>query len=71
MGINKKEAVQVIGPAPAGIGKINDIYRFVFYIKQEDYENLIVIKDRLEEAYSAMAPRQINIQFDFDPINTL
>lgn len=71
MGINKKEAVQVIGPAPAGIGKINDIYRFVFYIKQEDYENLIVIKDRLEEAYSAMVPRQINIQFDFDPINTL
>lgn len=70
-GINKKVAVQVIGPAPAGIGKINDIYRFVFYIKQEEYENLIVIKDRLEEAFSTIDLRQINIQFDFDPINTL
>ena len=68
---NKKGSVQVIGPAAAGIGKINDIYRFVFYIKQEEYENLIVVKDRLEETFSTMDLRQINIQFDFDPINAL
>ncbi len=63
--------IQIIGPAPAGIGKVNDIYRFVFYVKHEEYQVLIDIKDRLEEIYSAMDLRQINIQFDFDPINTL
>lgn len=71
MDINNKAGMQVIGPAPAGIGKINDIYRFVFYIKHVRYEQLIAIKDRLEDEISVMAPRQINIQFDFDPINTL
>ena len=70
-GKQKESPMQIIGPAPAGIGKVNDIYRFVFYIKHKDYQRLIGIKDRLEEIYSAMDVRQINIQFDFDPINTL
>ncbi len=71
VGEQKESSMQIIGPAPAGIGKVNDVYRFVFYIKHNDYQTLISIKDRLEEIYSAMDVRQINIQFDFDPINTL
>ncbi len=63
--------VQIIGPALAGIGKINDIYRFVFYVKHEEYQVLIDVKDKLEMYCSSMDLRQINIQFDFDPINTL
>ncbi len=69
--VNSGRGLQIIGPAPAGIGKVNDIYRFVFYVKQEDYEALIQVKDMLEEQIHNMDLRQINIQFDFDPINTL
>lgn len=67
----QRTSVQIIGPAPAGIGKINDIYRFVFFVKHEDYGVLIHVKDSLEKLNMAMDIRQINIQFDFDPINTL
>ncbi len=67
----QKGSVEIIGPAPAGIGKVNDIYRFVFYAKHADYEALIGLKDALEEQIHKIDLRQINIQFDFDPINTL
>ncbi len=67
----RKSQLDIIGPAPAGIGKVNDIYRFVFYVKNADYEVLIGIKDILEEQIHKIDMRQINIQFDFDPINTL
>ena len=63
--------IQVIGPSPAGIGKIKDIYRFVFYIKNKNYEKLIEVKDRLEHILQMMELKGIHIQFDFDPMNTL
>ena len=66
-----QQCIQVIGPAPAGIGKINDIYRFVFYVKHEEYDTLIEVKDMLEQSIKEMDLRQMNIQFDFDPMNTL
>ena len=63
--------VQIIGPAPAGIGKINDIYRFVFYVKHPDYGRLVEVKERLEADLQGMDTRRLNIQFDFNPINGL
>lgn len=62
--------LSVIGPAKAGIGKINDIYRFVFYVKSIDYSCLTGIKDRLEEEIFALQLKNEMVQFDFDPINT-
>jgi len=59
--------VQVIGPAKAGIGKINDIYRFVFYIKCEDKSYLVKCKDILEAGLSQ--DRNIQVYFDFNPMN--
>lgn len=66
-----KERVQIIGPAPAGIGKINDVYRFVFYIKHADMEILVQHKDFLEEMAKGVEHRGMNIQFDFNPQNGL
>ncbi len=70
-GWKPQEGIQVIGPAPGGIGKINDIYRFVFYVKHGEYETLIGVKDRLEQRLKELDLRQINIQFDFNPLNAL
>lgn len=65
----------IVGPAPAGIGRVNDIYRFVFYVKDRDYDRLIAVKDGLEawmgEWQSGQRRPQIGLQFDFDPMNTL
>lgn len=63
--------VQVLGPAPANISRINDIYRYVFYLKHSEYDTLVDVKDVLEDTLRQWQPRQISIQFDFDPMNVL
>ncbi len=64
-----KKTVTLVGPAPAGIRKINDLYRQVFMIKAKDEEALIKIKDILEIEIEKYKGNQINVMFDFDPIN--
>ncbi len=63
--------VAVIGPAPAAIGKVNDIFRFVFYVKHGKYDTLIQVKDILEGKLQEWKPKRETVQFDFDPMNTL
>ena len=60
------KALHVIGPAPAPVGKVKDIYRRVIYLKHENYDLLVRIKDRLEEYIEINSGfRKVNIQFDF------
>ncbi len=63
----------IIGPAMAAISKINDVYRMVIYVKNADFDVLTKIKDALEnildEWESRGITRQIQVQFDFDPMN--
>ena len=56
---------------PAGIGRINDVYRQVLYIKADEYRRLVEIKDLLEEETDKMQLSTENIQFDFNPMNVL
>ncbi len=69
--IDKTEPIghrmMILGPAPANIGKINDIFRIVFYVKYEKYGTLVSVKDCLE-AYLKNYPGRENVQFDFDPM---
>jgi len=64
-----RESVTVIGPAKAGIGRINDIFRYVFYVKAKKYEDLIQIKDEIEACIFEMQLKQETVQFDFDPMH--
>ena len=58
--------LHVIGPAPASVGKVKDIYRRVIYLKHEEYGFLVKVKDRLEEYIEINSGfRKVNIQFDF------
>ncbi len=61
----------VIGPAPASIGRVNDVFRYVLYIKHGEYGRLVQVKDVLEEALQGQELKQGIVQFDFDPVNTL
>lgn len=66
-GLGKK--VQIIGPAPAFVGKIKDVYRFVFYVKSQSYDTLVEIKDSLDIEIQKLQLRKESVQFDFDPMN--
>lgn len=65
----RKTAIQVIGPAPATIGKINDVYRYVFYCKSESEQNLIDGKDVIEKYVKKLGNIRETVYFDFDPVN--
>lgn len=65
-----EETCQVIGPASPYVGKVNDVYRKVLYLKSEEYQVLIRIKDHMEryiEINRGFA--NMRIQFDFNPMN--
>ncbi len=62
--------VQLIGPAEASVGRINDWYRHVFYVKHEDYQALVEIKDELELYCKGKELKNQSVQYDFDPVNT-
>ncbi|MCM1262773.1 MAG: primosomal protein N' [Butyrivibrio sp.] len=66
----QEEMLYIIGPTQAAVSKINDLYRHVLYLKHADYERLVRIKDMLEAHIKEQDYRNINIQFDFDPMNT-
>ncbi len=59
----------LVGPAPAGIRKINDIYRQIFMIKTKEEETLIDIKDLLEGHLQRKNEKDISVMFDFNPVN--
>lgn len=62
--------LRVIGPADAGISKINDIYRKVIYYKNSDYNKLIQIKNCIENGIEQWeAAKKVSVQFDFNPMS--
>lgn len=65
------EEVDIIGPTKASLSKANDIYRFILYLKQENYSYLTDMKNYLEGYihYSEYF-KGCNIQFDFDPMSS-
>lgn len=66
-----EDGVQILGPAPASVSKISDIYRFVIYAKSEKYEKLVSLKDGLEQFVENRQLKNEQVQFDFDPMNTI
>lgn len=61
--------IDIIGPANPGIGKINDVYRKVLYLKTESYDTLIIMKNRLEQYIELNRGfDSMRIQFDFNPM---
>ena len=65
--IGEPEQVQLIGPVEASVYKINDIYRKILYLKQENYDILIKIRDQID-GFSENHPElfeQVLIQYDF------
>ncbi len=68
---NVNSESHIIGPAPAKLAKAKDFYRFIIYVKQENYKQLILLKDYLEGYINfSEHTKACNISFDFNPINS-
>ena len=66
----KVMGVSLIGPADAAIAKVNDIYKKVMYLRADNYDRLVEVKDFVEaQVKDNAAYKNIIIQFDFDPMN--
>lgn len=62
---------KIIGPAPAGIAKVKDIYRRVIYIKDGNYNHLVGLKNYLEGYFTYSGRFQgCSLQFDFNPMSS-
>ncbi len=65
---NLLQKVQMVGPADATLSKINDRYRKVIYLKTEEYNTLVQIKDAIEVYIKDNKQYQnIMVYFDFNP----
>ena len=64
-----EETLHVVGPAEASIAKMQDLYRYIFYIRHREYQVLVEIKDTLEQYCKEQELRSQTVQFDFDPMN--
>lgn len=62
---------RIIGPADAAVGKINDAYRKMIYIRHEDYKELVAAKDFMENLMEEKKKEygDLSVYFDFDPMN--
>lgn len=58
--------LHVIGPADAAVGKVNDVYRKVLYLKHADERLLNTVKNKIEKYIEINSGfRKLYIQFDF------
>ncbi|MCC8060342.1 MAG: primosomal protein N' [Clostridiales bacterium] len=60
------DRVTMIGPVPAPVYKIKDIYRKILYLKQENYDILIRIQKYVQDRWDETEDcRKLAIQYDF------
>jgi len=64
----KSESFVVNGPVWAAIPKLRDIYRKIIYLKSPDRDELVRLKNLLED-YVKKSPdfSKVSVQFDFEP----
>ena len=65
------DGLTVIGASEASVSKINDIYRYVIYIKHNDYNALVHIKNGVELYIDkkVIYKKRLTVQFDFTPMD--
>ncbi|MCI8327896.1 MAG: primosomal protein N', partial [Lachnospiraceae bacterium] len=62
--------IALIGPTSPTVGKINDIYRKILYLKSNQYEKLVTVKDKIEQWIETQTIQgETYVQFDFNPVN--
>ncbi|MCR4566966.1 MAG: primosomal protein N' [Pseudobutyrivibrio sp.] len=64
--------IVIMGPEDAYLAKLKDVYRRVIYLKADDYDRLVAVKDTIDKFLLEQKQyRNTTTWFDFDPISTL
>ncbi len=67
---NQNPKICLLGPGDATVGKVNDVFRKIIYIKHGNYNQLISYKDEVERyLLSDTKYRDVSVWFDFDPMS--
>lgn len=68
-GVLPEDGVDVMnGPVPAGLSRMNDMYRYLIYLKSKGYERLMQLHQLAQEEKNAVEKElPVRILFDFDP----
>lgn len=65
--IRRGRQMQLIGPAPESISRIQDLYRQVIYVKSPEKQELFRIRDQLEQYVEINSGfKTVYIQYDFN-----
>ena len=67
----KESEVLVMGPAPAAVRKVKDIFREVLYYKHKEYEPLLLLREETERYLEETGNREETVLFDMDPMNLI
>lgn len=59
----------VLGPGTASLSKLNDYYRFIFYLKSSDVKILAGQRECMEEYIQSLQKCPEQVQFDVDPMS--
>lgn len=61
--------VRMIGPAKASLGKMNDRYRQVIYLKHRDANVLKQVREQVEHYIAMLELKKETVQFDYNPLH--
>ena len=66
---DKEHCLKLIGPSEAAVYKVQDIYRKLLYVKGVYYEDLVEVKNRVEQyCMEQEIVKDTRVYFDFDPM---
>ena len=65
----ERSRLSVLGPGEAFLSKLNDSYRYIFYMKSGDEKVLAKLRDEMEDHIQTLQNRSEQVQFDVDPIH--
>lgn len=65
----KESGVRIIGPAKAVLGKKNDRYRYVIYLKHRDEKVLKQARECAEDYLASLELKKETVQFDYNPVH--
>ena len=62
--------IMTVGPTSASVGKIQDVYRSVMYLKNSRIADILTIKEKMEEYLNTEdGAKEIQVQFDVNPVH--
>lgn len=67
----KEQGILLMGPAPAVVRKVKDIFREVLYYKHREYEPLYLLREEAERYLEEKNDREETVLFDMDPMNLI